>query len=209
MICLNEKFFALSEEKRLAIINAGYRIFSQNSYRKSPMSEIADAAGISKSLLFYYFRNKKELYLFLVKKSADTTAEYLQKYNCYEQADFFEIMQSGLKAKIHLMKQYPDIAAFSLKFFYEKDSEVSGELKAFIEEYSAYRMNAQLLKLRPEQFLPGLDLQKMYQDMYWVSAGYLWEKFQAGNIDADAMEKDFTEMIEFWKKIYLRKEGEQ
>ncbi|MBP0955070.1 MAG: TetR family transcriptional regulator [Oscillospiraceae bacterium] len=31
------------------------------------MNEIAEEAGISKSLLFYYFRNKKELYLYLLK----------------------------------------------------------------------------------------------------------------------------------------------
>ena len=29
------------------------------------MSEIADAAGVSKSLLFHYFRSKQELYLLL------------------------------------------------------------------------------------------------------------------------------------------------
>ena len=62
---MNEKFFSLPEEKQKAILNAGYRVFSRNSYKKSPMSEIASAAGISKSLLFYYFHNKKELYLFL------------------------------------------------------------------------------------------------------------------------------------------------
>ena len=58
---MNEKFFALPQEKQQAIINAGYRVFSQKSYKNSPMSEIADEAGISKSLLFHYFRNKKEL----------------------------------------------------------------------------------------------------------------------------------------------------
>ena len=51
---MNERFFALPEEKQQAIINAGYRVFSRNSYKHSPMSEIADAAGISKSLLFHY-----------------------------------------------------------------------------------------------------------------------------------------------------------
>lgn len=65
---MNEKFFSLPEEKQQAIINAGYRVFSQNTYKKSPVSEIAAEAGISKSLLFYYFRNKKELYLFLWEK---------------------------------------------------------------------------------------------------------------------------------------------
>ena len=57
---MNDKFFSLPEEKQLAIINAGYRVFSQNSYKKSPMSEIAAEAGISKSLLFHYFKNKRE-----------------------------------------------------------------------------------------------------------------------------------------------------
>ena len=62
---MNEKFFNLPKMKQQKIINAGYRIFSQNSYKKSPMSEIADSADISKSLLFHYFKSKQELYLFL------------------------------------------------------------------------------------------------------------------------------------------------
>ena len=70
---MNEKFFSLPEEKQQTIINAGYRVFSQNTYKKSPVSEIAAEAGISKSLLFYYFRNKKELYLFLWEKCAKVT----------------------------------------------------------------------------------------------------------------------------------------
>ena len=52
---MNEKFFSLPAEKQQAIINAGYRVFSQNSYKKSPMNDIAEAAGISKALLFHYF----------------------------------------------------------------------------------------------------------------------------------------------------------
>lgn len=61
---MNEKFYSLPEEKQQKIINAGFRVFSQNSYKKSPMNEIADCAGISKSLLFHYFHNKRGLYLF-------------------------------------------------------------------------------------------------------------------------------------------------
>ena len=77
---MNKKFFSLSKEKQQTIINAGYRVFSQNSYKNSPMREIADAAGISKSLLFHYFHNKKELYLFLWNKCAEITIEFLTRY---------------------------------------------------------------------------------------------------------------------------------
>ena len=47
----------------------------------------------------------------------------------------------------------------------------------------------------------------MYLDMYWASEGYLWERLQRGTIDPDEMERDFLALLEFWKKIYLRKEG--
>ena len=96
---MNERFFSLPTEKQQAIINAGYRVFSQNSYKNSPMSEIAAAAGISKSLLFHYFHNKKELYMFLWDKCAEITIEYLTKYGCYGQNDLFESMEKGMQAK--------------------------------------------------------------------------------------------------------------
>ena len=45
----------------------------------------------------------------------------------------------------------------------------------------------------------------MYKDMYRASEGYLWEMVHRGELDVDKMEQDFTEMIAFWKSIYLRK----
>ena len=92
---MNEKFFSLPEEKQVTIINAGYRVFSQNSYKKSPVSEIAAEAGISKSLLFHYFKNKRELYLFLLNKAAETTYKYLNEFGCHQEEDIFDI--DGLK----------------------------------------------------------------------------------------------------------------
>ncbi len=70
---MNEKFYQLPEEKQTRVLNAGFRVFSQNSYRKSPVNEIALEAGISKSLLFFYFRNKKEFYLYLMKTAEELT----------------------------------------------------------------------------------------------------------------------------------------
>ena len=49
---MNEKFFSISKEKQERIIRCAYEVFSQNSYKEASMSKIADAGGISKSLLF-------------------------------------------------------------------------------------------------------------------------------------------------------------
>lgn len=203
---MNEKFFSLPREKQQAILNGGYRVFSQNSYRKSPVSEIAAEAGISKSLLFHYFRNKKELYLYLWEHCAEVTLQALKQYGCYEQSDLFEIMYSGLKAKVQIMRQYPCLGAFVLKAYYEQDPEIAAAIQASYQKHVDFKTNAALLKLDPARFREGLDLQMMCREMYWASEGYLWENTQGRELDLDKMERDFTQLIDFWKQIYLRKE---
>lgn len=203
---MNEKFFSLPEAKQQTIINAGYRVFSRNSYKNSPMSEIAEAAGISKSLLFHYFRNKKELYLFLWETCADITVEYLTRSKCYEQADLFDCIERGMRAKMEIIRRYPDMASFTIKAFYETNPEINAAVQESCHRHFNLKADRTRMNLDPEQFIPGLDIPMMYQEMYWASEGYLWEMVQRGGLDMNQMERDFTKLIEFWKSIYLRKE---
>lgn len=202
---MNEKFFALPQEKQQAIINAGYRVFSQSSYKNSPMSEIAEAAGISKSLLFHYFHNKKELYLFLWDTCARTTIEFLTKYDCYGQKDLFESMERGMQAKLEIIRMYPDMGTFTIRAFYETDTSISAAVQESYHKYFNLKADKTLLNFDPEQFIPGLDIPMMYREMYWASEGYLWEMVQRGNLDVNQMERDFKKLLAFWKSIYLRK----
>lgn len=202
---MNDKFFSLPKAKQEAIINAGFRVFSENSYKKSPMSEIAAAAGISKSLLFHYFYNKKELYFFLWNQCMKATTEALEKDLSFVPNDLFEMMYKGLKIKADVMRRYPDLGAFVVKSYYEKDPDVCEDLQELIAKYTDFKASPILSALDPGQFIPELDLQMMYRTMYWASEGYLWEKVQQGGLDADTMEEDFMKIIDFWKKTYTRK----
>ena len=206
---MNEKFYKLPREKQQRILNAGFLVFSRNSYKKSPMQEIADHAGISKSLLFHYFRNKQELYLFLWERACDITLQYLTKYGCYEPADLFEMMERGMQAKLSMMRLYPHMTAFVVKAFYEVDPEICTAIQKSYQEHFNVKAIHALDRVDPADFIPGLDLEMMYREMYLASEGYLWEVFQQGGcIDVDRLEADFSEMLAFWKKIYLRKEKE-
>lgn len=203
---MNERFFSLPAEKQLAIINAGYRVFSQNSYKNSPMKEIADAAGVSKSLLFHYFHNKKELFLFLWDRCAEITIEYLTKYGCYGQDDLFESMEKGMQAKIEMARLYPDMTSFAIRAFYEKDEEICAAIQESYHRHFNLKADKARLNMDPEQFIPGLDIPMMYREMYLASEGYLWEMTQRGGVDIEQMEKDFSKLMRFWKDVYLRKE---
>ena len=202
---MNERFFLLPEEKQQAIINAGYRVFSRNCYKNSPMSEIAEAAGISKSLLFHYFHNKKELYLFLWEKCAAVTIEFLTRHDCYSQRDLFESMKRGMRAKMEIIRQYPDMAGFTIKAFYETDREINAAIQESYHRHFNLKADRARLNFDPEQFIPGLDIPMMYREMYWASEGYLWEMVQRGDVDMEQMERDFGRLIAFWKSVYMRK----
>ncbi len=56
---INEKFYELEKEKQDKIINAAIEVFAKNDYKNVVTEEITYKAGISKGLLFYYFKNKK------------------------------------------------------------------------------------------------------------------------------------------------------
>ena len=130
--------------------------------------------------LFYYFRNKKELYLFLWDKCAETTIEFLTKYECYEQKELFESMERGMKAKMEIIRRYPDMANFTVKAFYEKDADICLAIQESYQKYFHLKARKTQLNLDPEQFISNLDIEQM--------------------------EKDFKKLLDFWKSIYLRKE---
>lgn len=203
---MNEKFHSLPVEKRQRIISAGFFVFSQNSYKKSSMNEIAQQAQISKSLLFFYFKNKRELYLFLWDTASRLTVKYLTEYRCYEPADLFQMMQRGMDAKLALMEKHPYMANFAIRAFFEKNEEVSGEIQANYRRVFSQKATKALAQVNPEDYIPGLDLKMMYRQMFLASEGYLWEMLQKGDVDWEQVRRDFTKLMDFWKSVYYSEE---
>ena len=62
-----DKFLALTDEKRTAILNAALQCFGKFGYEKASINDIAVAAHISKASLFQYFGSKKQLYIYLLE----------------------------------------------------------------------------------------------------------------------------------------------
>ena len=203
---MNEKFHALPMEKRQRIISAGFYVFSQNSYKKSSMNEIAQQAQISKSLLFFYFKNKRELYLFLWDTACVLTVKYLNDYHCYEPGDLFQMMERGMNAKLALMEKYPYMANFAIRAFFEKNEQVAGEIQASYRKAFSLKATQALARVNPEDFIPGLDLNMMYRQMFLASEGYLWEMLQKGDVNWEQVRRDFTDLMNFWKSVYYSEE---
>ncbi|MDQ3819751.1 MAG: TetR/AcrR family transcriptional regulator, partial [Acidobacteriota bacterium] len=59
-------------ERRLSILRAAVRLFSQRGFRGATTKEIAQAAGISEAMVFRHFATKEELFAAILDHKACT-----------------------------------------------------------------------------------------------------------------------------------------
>lgn len=204
---MNEKFFHLSQDKQERIINSAYHVFAINSYKKASAQAIAERAGISKSLLFFYFRNKKELYLYLWKQVAAMGSQMTNLNIDSDYINLFEFFRSAARNKYFFMHEHSDMTRFVLRAFFEKDPEVNGDIQLDYHELMQVSLNQVVKRLNPSDFIPGLDLAMMMQEIYWSSLGYLLDKMGTQGALPVEVNADFDRLIDYWQNLYLRKEG--
>lgn len=202
-----QSFLELPEEKRLRIINAGLKQFGIHGYQKANTEEIARDAGISKGLLFYYFKNKEQFYLYLcdfckrVFAASIDTEEYIQI------TDFFELLDLGIRSKAKLIAQYPYISDFSMNAYYAQNEKTSGAVNKYIKEELDASFSAYFQHIDVHRFKEEIDPKKIYQMLTWMSEGYLMEK-KRGNepISFDEVTKEFQTWSALLRKISYKKE---
>lgn len=126
---MNPRYFELPLVKQKNLINAGYKVFAIYPYKKGSMAVIADEAGISKSLLFYYFKNKKEYYLFLF----DTAIEFLNDRKAEsiheKRGDLFKLVSQTVERRLKIMHDYPYLLKFATRAYYESIEDIQFELE--------------------------------------------------------------------------------
>ena len=127
-----KNFEKVSEDKKQMIINKGIEIFSQFSFVEAKTDLIVKEADISKGLLFYYFDNKKNFYLYLLNYAVDLLTQDLE---CTAYYDFYENIFSIMDKKCNLIKKYPKENKFLNMASRETSKEVEREIKDIFSQY--------------------------------------------------------------------------
>lgn len=151
---MDSRFKNIDEEKRDKIINASLEEFAANGYEKASTNEIVKNAGISRGLLYHYFKDKEELYEVLTKYAIEVLFEKINTSVDWNESDIFERIKQITFVKIKLSKTYPGLFNFVLRIF-TKDNNVQT-----IEE--AYELYEKL----------GVDVQELFQKVYQENIDY-------------------------------------
>jgi len=172
---MNEQFFDLPEEKRLKIINAGFEVFAQNEYKRASTELIADKAGISKGLLFYYFHNKKAYFMFLFEQAANLIKENVVDAHYSGIVDFFELNAYAANKKFELLAMTPHIMGFLLRCAYAQTSDAYNDISARIKEETVSLYDRYFKNIDYSKFREDIDPQDIQQMLTWTTNGYLQE----------------------------------
>lgn len=188
---MDEILKKLDPEKRDRIINSALDEFGRNSYEKASTNNIVKNAGISKGLLFHYFKNKRELYdhleKFVLKKMIDTILEETD----FGESDIFNRIKQIAIIKMEVLARYPGIEIFS-KAIYNEKSLV--DIKKMVEEmipdiyHQIYVKNIDM-----SRFKDGLDFDKAIKIIQWTVEKYGEEQMDLAK--KTGMDLDYPKIV--------------
>lgn len=197
----------INNEKINRIINSAFEEFSKNSFEKASTNVIVKDAGISRGLLYHYFKDKKDLFDFLVYFSMKMTAENMEKNIDWQETDFLGRIRQGLAASWELNLIYP----YWIDFYSQiSDAKELKKIRDIYEKYypglknKIYRHNIDFSKIKE-----GVDIEKMINVVKFTLRGIgkkYWEETRSKGLelDIDVCIKESDEYIEFFRNLFYK-----
>jgi TetR/AcrR family transcriptional regulator len=186
------KFLKLEPQKQERILNAAINEFAQKGYKNASTNEIVKEAGISKGLIFHYFKSKKDLYFFLYDYLMEMLSDEFYKKLDLSETDMFKNMRQTALMKLEMFKKHPHIFKFFLTAYVEEDMEVKNDLESRNKVLMANSMQKIYDHIDLSKFKDGIDPHKALNIIVWALEGYGNDKTaQYKNMD----ETGFSNMI--------------
>lgn len=193
-----QTFSDLPEEKQRQILDAAAEVFSQEDYKRSSTDDIAARAGISKGLLFYYFKNKQSLYLYVADHLRSLVERQLKREQLAGITDFFDMLDYGAEEKLRLFQRQPWILELALRLYYATDKEVASSLRRRFMEMLEEMWDVYFSHIDLEKFRPEVHPRQVLDQFIYLIDGYLHQQMmRGGKVSMDALMAEYG----IWRDI--------
>lgn len=184
--------------------------FSQKGFKNASTDVIVKEADISKGALFYYFKNKKGLFLFLYDYALNTVKnEILMKFNNNER-DIFDRRKQAMRLKVDVLMKHPEIYDFLGAAYLEDSSEVRTELEERNREAIATSKGLLYEGIDTSKFKEDVDIKKAIEIITWTVDGFINKETQRvktiplEEVDQHEMIKELDVYLEMLKKSFYK-----
>ena len=126
----------IQTEKRELILEAALEVFSAHGFRGSTIDQIAEAAGMSKPNLLYYFRRKEDIHATLIKRLLETWLAPLRELD--DIGDPMTELRGYIRRKLEMARDYPRESRLFANEILQGAPRImpmlEGELRALVDE---------------------------------------------------------------------------
>ncbi|MBX9451099.1 TetR family transcriptional regulator C-terminal domain-containing protein [Neoaquamicrobium sediminum] len=126
----------IQTEKREIILEAALEVFAQHGFRGATIDQIAEAAGMSKPNLLYYFRSKEDIHVTLMQRLLETWLAPLRELD--DIGDPITELRSYIRRKLEMARDYPRESRLFANEILQGAPRVmpmlEGELKELVDE---------------------------------------------------------------------------
>ncbi len=126
----------IQTEKRELILEAALEVFSAHGFRGATVDQIADAAGMSKPNLLYYFRSKEDIHGSLMQRLLDTWLAPLRELD--DIGDPMTELRSYIRRKLEMARDFPRESRLFANEILQGAPRVlpmlEGELRSLVDE---------------------------------------------------------------------------
>jgi TetR/AcrR family transcriptional regulator len=129
----------IQTEKRELILEAALEVFSTHGFRGSTIDQIAEAAGMSKPNLLYYFHRKEDIHAALIQRLLKTWLAPLRELS--ETGDPIAELRGYIRRKLEMARDYPRESRLFANEILQGAPRImpllEGELKTLVDEKAA------------------------------------------------------------------------
>lgn len=205
---MNPAFMKLDLDKQKNIIEAAMREFAENGYEKASTNRIVKEAGIGKGTLFYYFKNKEDLYHYVLNACLDNVFDELLAKVDTTETDFIERLKqiAQVKAAYHL--EYPYDLSLLGSAFLQDDAPIPEDARQKYEKMIRLQETMIYDNIDHSVFRSDLDPEKAFRLIQWTLYGYQEELTQRlkqqdlSSIDLTPYWEEFYGYIDELKKVF-------
>jgi AcrR family transcriptional regulator len=112
------------DQRRAQLLEAANDVFTTKGYHASAMDDIAEAAGVSKPVLYQHFGSKLDLYLALLDISCDRLVEVVR-----EALDSTDVNADRVVATMGAFYDFVSSASGEFRFVFESDLTGDGAVQ--------------------------------------------------------------------------------
>lgn len=125
-------------DTRTRVLNAAIQIFAKHGYHGTTMDQVASEAGQTKSVVYWHFSNKKELYLAICERNLIEQARQLPAIaeEIVKSAQPIDALSKWLYAQLQSCFITPDRPMLFFEFFTSsRDPELRDKLSSYFDAF--------------------------------------------------------------------------